>query len=125
MSANIVILGAGESGVGAAVLAKRKGISVFVSDSGKIKQAYKDVLLHNDIAFEEGKHDENKCLKADEIIKSPGIPDKSPLIVKCKELKIPLISDIEFAARYTDAKLICITGSNGKTTTTFLTYHIL
>jgi len=125
MSANIVILGAGESGVGAAVLAKRKGISVFVSDSGKIKQAYKDVLLHNDIAFEEGKHDENKCLKADEIIKSPGIPDKSPLIVKCKELKIPLISDIEFAARYTDAKLICITGSNGKTTTTLLTYHIL
>lgn len=125
MNNKIVILGAGESGVGAAVLAKRKGNEVFVSDTGIIKQKYKDVLLHNEIAFEEGKHSENLCLNADEIIKSPGIDDKSPLIVKCKELNIPLISDIEFAARHTKAKLICITGSNGKTTTTLLTYHIM
>ncbi len=125
MNNKIVILGAGESGVGAAVLAKRKGNKVFVSDCGIIKQTYKDVLLHNGIAFEEGKHSERLCLNADEIIKSPGIPDKSPLVVKCREFNIPLISDIEFAARFTDAKLICITGSNGKTTTTMLTYHIL
>ncbi len=125
MNNKIVILGAGESGVGAAVLAKRKGNEVFVSDSGIIKQIYKDVLLHNEIAFEEGKHDEGIILKADEIIKSPGIPDKSPMIIKCKQHKIPMISDIEYAARFTNAKLICITGSNGKTTTTLLTYHIM
>jgi len=125
MSKRIVILGAGESGVGAAVLAKQKEFEVFVSDSGIIKKTYKDVLLDNNIAFEEGGHNEDHCLNADEIIKSPGIPDKIPLILKCKEQGIPLISDIEFASRYTNAKLICITGSNGKTTTTMLTYNIM
>ncbi len=125
MSKRIVILGAGESGIGAAILAKKKGFEVFVSDSGTINQKYKDVLKYNDIAFEEGKHNENLCLNADEIIKSPGIPDKVSILQKCRQKNIPLISDIEFASRYTNAKMICITGSNGKTTTTMLTYHIM
>ncbi|MEI6122236.1 MAG: UDP-N-acetylmuramoyl-L-alanine--D-glutamate ligase [Bacteroidota bacterium] len=125
MNQKIVILGGGESGIGAAVLAKKKNTEVFVSDSGYIQNEYKNVLLHNGIFFEDGKHTEKLCLQANEIIKSPGIPDKTPLIQKIKENRIPIISDIEFAARHTKAKLICITGSNGKTTTTLLTYHLL
>lgn len=121
----MVILGGAESGIGAAILAKKKDFDVFVSDSGEIKKNYKDVLLHNAISFEEGKHSETVCLKADEVIKSPGIPDHAPIIKKLKEHDIPIISEIEFAARYTEAKKICITGSNGKTTTTMLTFHIL
>lgn len=125
MKPRIVILGAGESGIGAAILAAKKNFDVFVSDSGKIKDEYKSVLLHNAINFEEGKHSETFCLQADEVIKSPGIPDHAPIIKKLKEQGIPLISEIEFAARYTNAKKICITGSNGKTTTSMLTFHIL
>jgi UDP-N-acetylmuramoylalanine--D-glutamate ligase len=121
----IVVLGAGESGVGAAILAKEKGFEVFVSDNGKIKDNYRDVLLRADIHYEESGHTENLILNADEIIKSPGIPDKASLIQKIKASQIPMISDIEFAARYTNSKKICITGSNGKTTTTLLIYHIL
>jgi UDP-N-acetylmuramoylalanine--D-glutamate ligase len=120
-----VILGGGESGVGAAVLASKNGFEVFVSDSGKIKEKYLNVLLHHEIKFEEGKHSEDAILSASEIIKSPGIPEKAPLILKLKEKGIPVISEIEFAGRYTKAKKICITGSNGKTTTTLLTHHIL
>ena len=121
----IVILGGGESGVGAAVLAKEKGFSVFLSDNGVIDEKYKNVLLHHDIAFEEKIHSEDSILKADEIIKSPGIPDTAALILAAKNKGVPVISEIEFACRYTNAKLIGITGSNGKTTTTSLTYHIL
>jgi len=121
----LVVLGAGESGVGAAVLAKKKGFEVFVSDSGKIKDKYKKVLSHNGIAYEEGKHTKGMILNADEVIKSPGIPDTSAMIVELKKKKIPVIAEIEFAARYTNAKLIGITGTNGKTTTTSLIYHIL
>ena len=122
---NIIILGAGESGVGAAVLARKKGFDVFVSDNNRIKEKYKDVLSHFDIEFEEGKHSENRILQATEVIKSPGIPDQVPLAKKITKKGIPIISEIEFAARFTGAKLICITGSNGKTTTTLLTNHIL
>jgi UDP-N-acetylmuramoylalanine--D-glutamate ligase len=125
MKNKIVILGAGESGVGAAILAIKKGFEVFVSDSGSIKKKYKDVLLNNGIDFEEGKHSESICMTADEIIKSPGIDDKSSIVLRCKEKNIPMISDIEFASRFTRAKLICITGSNGKTTTSLLTYQIM
>ena len=125
MSKNIIVLGAGESGVGSAVLARRKGLDVFVSDKGKISDQYKKVLLHNEIAFEEGFHSEDKILKADEVIKSPGIPDDILLIRKIREKKIPVISEIEFASRFTQAKLICITGSNGKTTTASLIHHVL
>ena len=121
----IAILGAGESGVGAAVLAKKNNFNVFVSDNGQIKQEYKNVLLQHDIKFEEGKHSNNLILDADEVIKSPGIPDNSAVIQEIRKKGIPVISEIEFAARYTQAKKICITGSNGKTTTTLLTYHIL
>ncbi len=121
----IVILGGGESGVGAALLAKKKGISVFVSDSNRIKQKYSNVLKHSEIDFEEGGHTENLILSADEIVKSPGIPETVAIIKSIRGKKIPIISEIEFAARYTSAKLICITGSNGKTTTTLLLYHIL
>jgi UDP-N-acetylmuramoylalanine--D-glutamate ligase len=121
----IVILGSGESGVGAALLAKAKGFDVFVSDKGEIKENYKKELIENQIAFEECFHTEALILNASEVIKSPGIPDKVELIKKIKSLNIPVISEIEFAGRYTDAKKICITGSNGKTTTTLLTYHIL
>ena len=121
----IVILGAAESGAGAAVLAKRKGFVVFVSDMSKIKDKYKALLNTYDIAWEEGQHTEELILNADEIVKSPGIPDKAPIVVKIKEKQIPIISEIELAGRYTDAKMICITGSNGKTTTTSLIYHIL
>ncbi|MCD4788671.1 MAG: UDP-N-acetylmuramoyl-L-alanine--D-glutamate ligase [Bacteroidales bacterium] len=125
MKKRIVILGAGESGVGAAILAMKKGFGVFVSDFGKIKEKYKNVLSQFEIKYEEGKHTENLILKADEVIKSPGIPDEAELVKKVKKTGIKVISEIEFAGRYTSAKKICITGSNGKTTTTLLTYHIL
>lgn len=120
-----MILGSGESGVGSAVLAKQKGYEVFVSDKGLIKEQYKTQLIEEQILFEEGTHTEEKILNADEVIKSPGIPDKADLIQKLIAKKIPVVSEIEFAGRYTNAKTICITGSNGKTTTTLLTYHIL
>ena len=120
----IAILGAGESGVGAALLARAKGIDVFVSDKGEIKPVYQEKLLNANIAFESGSHDFNRILAADEIIKSPGIPDKADLIQQAKAKNIPVISEIEFASRYTKAKFICITGTNGKTTTTLLTYHL-
>jgi UDP-N-acetylmuramoylalanine--D-glutamate ligase len=118
-------LGAGESGVGSAILAQKQGYAVFVSDFGKIKDKYKAVLSKYNIDFEEGKHSEEKILKAETVVKSPGIPDTAPLILKLKEKGIPVISEIEFAGRYTKAKTICITGSNGKTTTTLLTHHML
>ena len=120
----IVILGAGESGAGAAVLAKKEGFEVFVSDMSKINDKYKKILDDHQIAWEEGQHTEEKILAADEIIKSPGIPDTAPMIKKIKERGIGIVSEIEFAGRYTDSKMICITGSNGKTTTTSLIYHI-
>ena len=120
----IVILGAGESGAGAAVLAKVKGFETFVSDMSAIKDKYKKLLDSYNIAWEEGDHTEELILNADEVIKSPGIPNDAPLILKLKAQGTPVISEIEFAGRYTNAKMICITGSNGKTTTTSLIYHI-
>ena len=120
----IVILGAGESGAGAAVLAKKEGFDVFVSDMSKIADKYKKQLDDHQIEWEEGQHTEEKILNADEIIKSPGIPDTAPMIQKIIAKGIHIISEIEFAGRYTDSKMICITGSNGKTTTTSLIYHI-
>ena len=120
----IVILGAGESGAGAAVLAKKKGFDTFVTDKSKIKDKYKDMLGRYGIAWEEGQHTEELILNADEAIKSPGIRSDAPIILKLKERGIPVISEIEFAGRYTNAKMVCITGSNGKTTTTSLIYHI-
>lgn len=120
----IVILGAAESGAGAAVLAKKEGFRVFVSDMGTIKDKYKKMLDDHQIEWEEGHHTEEKILDADEVIKSPGIPDEAPMIQKIIAKGIHIISEIEFAGRYTDAKMICITGSNGKTTTTSLIYHI-
>ena len=125
MSDKIVILGSGESGTGAALLAKYKGYEVFVSDAGKIADKYKQKLTEAGIDFEEGRHTEEKILSAIEIIKSPGIPDKAEIIKKAKKAKIKVIGEIEFAGRYTNAKKVCITGTNGKTTTTLLTYHIL
>ncbi|WP_301197183.1 UDP-N-acetylmuramoyl-L-alanine--D-glutamate ligase, partial [uncultured Muribaculum sp.] len=113
------------SGVGAAILAKDKGMDVFLSDYGKIAPHYKQQLIDEGIAWEEGGHDESRILAADEVIKSPGIAPTAPIMVKIAERGIPVISEIEFAGRYTDAKMVCITGSNGKTTTTLLTYHIL
>ena len=121
----LVILGGGESGVGTAILGKKKGYDVFVSDFGKIKENYKEVLSINGIKWEEEKHTEKKILNADVVMKSPGIPDKSPIVKMLIENKIPVISEIEFAALFTKAKTIGITGSNGKTTTTMLTYHLL
>ena len=121
----LVILGGGESGVGTAILGKKKGYDVFVSDFGKIKGSYKEVLIINDIAWEEEKHTEELVLNADLVMKSPGIPDKSPIVKQLKNKGIPVISEIEFAAPFTDAVTIGITGSNGKTTTTMLTYHLL
>lgn len=121
----IVILGAGESGVGAAMLAKSRGIDPFVSDSGKIDPEYKNILLKNGISMEEGRHDEQLILTADEVIKSPGIPDDVPILRMVREKGIPVISEIEFAFRYTKAKIIAITGTNGKTTTSLLTYYLL
>lgn len=121
----LVILGGGESGVGAALLAKKKGMEVFLSDKGSIKDSYKKQLEDAEIEFEEGSHDEERILSADWVIKSPGIPKKADLIKKIKEKGIRLSSEIEFASEFTDAKIIAITGSNGKTTTTSLIYHIL
>jgi UDP-N-acetylmuramoylalanine--D-glutamate ligase len=121
----LVILGGGESGVGTAVLAQKKGFDVFLSDKGKIKDKYKNVLSKYKIKWEEEKHSEALILNADEVVKSPGIPDKANIIKALHTKKIPVISEIEFAGRYTKAKKICVTGSNGKTTTTLLIYHIL
>ena len=121
----LVIIGAAESGVGAAVLASKKGFDVFVTDNGNIKEEYKRLLNLHSIAFEEGMHTEKNILNATEVIKSPGVPDKAELLKKIKSLNIPVISEIEFAGRYTNAKMIGITGTNGKTTTTMLIYHIL
>ena len=122
--ARIVILGAGESGAGAAVLAQKKGFDTFVSDMSTIKDKYKTMLNERGIQWEEGRHTEELILNADEVIKSPGIPNDAPIILKLKAQGTPIISEIEFAGRYTNAKMICITGSNGKTTTTSLIYHI-
>ncbi len=121
----IVVLGGGESGVGSAVLAKAKGYDVFLSDMGKITQEYADVLQEWNIPYEQGKHTEELILNADEIIKSPGIPATAPMVKKISERGIDIISEIEFAGRYDSARKICITGSNGKTTTTSLIYHLL
>ena len=121
----IVVLGGGESGSGAAVLAKVKGFDVFLSDRSPIKENYKELLQKYEIPFEEGTHTEELILNADEVIKSPGIPETAPMMIEILKRRIPVISEIEFAGRYTNAKMICITGSNGKTTTTLLTYHIL
>ena len=121
----IVVLGAGESGSGAAILAKEKGFDVFVSDCGTITEPYRALLDQNGVKWEDGKHTEELILNADEVIKSPGIPLTAPLIQKLQAQGTPIISEIEFAARYTKAKMICITGSNGKTTTTSLIYYIL
>jgi hypothetical protein len=125
MSKRIVILGSGESGTGAAKLAKIKGFDVFVSDKGAIPQKYKDELLEMGVAFEENQHTEALILNADEIIKSPGIPEKNELIKQLRKQGTPIINELEFASRYTNAYKICITGTNGKTTTTSLTYHLL
>ncbi|MBX0334542.1 UDP-N-acetylmuramoyl-L-alanine--D-glutamate ligase [Pontibacter sp. HSC-14F20] len=121
----LAILGAGESGVGAALLAKAKGLDVFVSDMGQIKEVYKAKLATAAIPYEEGTHTFERILESTEIIKSPGIPEKAAIIQEAIKKGIPVISEIEFAGRYTDAKFICITGTNGKTTTTLLTYHLL
>lgn len=121
----LVVLGGGESGVGAAILGKTKGMEVFLSDAGEIKPHYKEMLEREGIAYEEGGHTETRILDADLVVKSPGIPPYAPLVKKIADKGTPIISEIEFAGRYTDAKMICITGSNGKTTTTLLTYHIL
>lgn len=121
----LVILGGGESGVGTAILGLKKGFDVFVSDKGSINEEYKNVLEHNKIDWEEQGHTEDKVLNADLVMKSPGIPDSVPLVMALRKAGIPIVSEIEFASRYTDAKIIGITGSNGKTTTTMLTYHIL
>ena len=120
----IVVLGAAESGVGAAVLAKKEGFDVFVSDMSKIKDKYKQMLDERGISWEEGQHTEELILNASEIVKSPGIPETAPMVAKAIQADIPIISEIEFAGRYTKSKMICITGSNGKTTTTSLIYHI-
>jgi UDP-N-acetylmuramoylalanine--D-glutamate ligase len=124
MSKKAVILGAAESGVGAAILARKQGYDVFVSDKGILKEKYRDELISRGFEFEEETHSEEKILDADVVIKSPGIPDNAPLIVTLRQKGTPVISEIEFAGRYTNAKMICITGSNGKTTTTLLTYHM-
>ena len=121
----LVILGGGESGVGTALLGKEKGYEVFVSDKGKIKEKYKEVLIHNEIEWEDQKHTEDKILNADLVMKSPGIPDKVDLIVRLIAANVPVVSEIEFASKFTDATIVGITGSNGKTTTASLTHHIL
>lgn len=125
MQKKIIILGAGESGAGAAILAKKNGYEVFVSDKGQIKENYRNILERNQIRWEEGNHSEDIILNADEVIKSPGIKEDAPLILKLREKGVPVISEIEFAWRYCKGKTICITGSNGKTTTTNLIFHIL
>ena len=125
MKKKIVILGAGESGTGSAILALKRGFDVFVSDNGNIKDQYREILDKNRISWEQGIHNEKKILSADEVIKSPGIKEDAPIIKKLHEKGIPVISEIEFAGRYTNAVKICVTGSNGKTTVTNLIYHIL
>ncbi len=122
---DIVVLGGGESGTGAALLATKKGMTVFLSDNNKIDKKYKDVLTHFEIDFEEGGHSREQILQAGEVVKSPGIPDDIPLVRAIRDKGVPIISEIEFAGRFTPAKTICITGTNGKTTTTLLTHHIL
>lgn len=121
----LVILGGGESGVGTALLGKAKGYDVFLSDKGKIKEKYRDVLLNNEIEFEDEQHTESKILNADIVMKSPGIPDKVALVKQIRNAGIMVVSEIEFASNYTDATLVAITGSNGKTTTATLTHHLL
>ncbi|MDA0177519.1 UDP-N-acetylmuramoyl-L-alanine--D-glutamate ligase [Mesoflavibacter profundi] len=121
----LVVLGAGESGVGTALLGKEKGYEVFVSDKGKIKEKYKEVLIHNEIEWEDQQHTEAKILNADVVMKSPGIPDKVPIVKALLEKSIPVISEIEFASQFTGATIVAITGSNGKTTTSMLTHHLL
>jgi len=121
----LVVLGGGESGVGTALLGKQKGYGVFVSDKGIIKDKYKNVLLETEIEWEDQKHTEAKILNADVVMKSPGIPDNVPLVLKLKKMGVPVISEIEFAAQFTEATIVGITGSNGKTTTTLLTHHLL
>ena len=125
MAEKLVVLGGGESGAGAAVLGKVKGMDVILSDMGKIPEKYRRMLQDEDIRFEEGGHIESLLLDADIVVKSPGIPPTAPLVKKFMEKGTPVLSEIEFAGRYTDARMVCITGSNGKTTTTLLTYHIL
>jgi UDP-N-acetylmuramoylalanine--D-glutamate ligase len=125
MKKKIVILGAGESGTGSAVLAQKNGFDVFVSDKGQIKDKYREILNNHKIKWEEGNHNETVILSADEVIKSPGIPENTPIIIRLREKGIPVISEIEFAGRYAAGIKICITGSNGKTTVTNLIYHIL
>jgi len=120
-----VILGAGESGVGSAILAQKEGYDVFVSDLGSIRDHYKDALISRNIRWEEGRHSEELILGAGIVVKSPGIPDQTSLIRKLKAKGVPVISEIDFAGRFSRAKTVCITGSNGKTTTTLLTYSIL
>lgn len=121
----LVVLGGGESGVGAAILGKDKGMKVILSDAGTLKDTYREMLVKEGIEFEEGGHTPEKLLDADIVVKSPGIPPYAPMVVQLAARNIPILSEIEFAGRYTDAKMVCITGSNGKTTTTMLTYHIL
>lgn len=121
----LVVLGGGESGIGTAILGKQKSYEVFVSDNGSITQKYKEVLLHNNIQFEENQHTESKILDADVVMKSPGIPDSASLIQKLIQFNVSVVSEIEFANQFTDATIIGITGSNGKTTTTLLVHHIL
>lgn len=121
----LVVLGGGESGIGTALLGKAKGYNVFVSDKGKIKQKYKEVLIHNEIEWEEEMHTEARILDADLIMKSPGIPEKAPMVKHIRECGIEVVSEIEFASKYTNATIVGITGSNGKTTTASLTHHIL
>ena len=121
----LTVLGAAESGVGAAILAQKQGYDVFVSDMGSIKEHYKQMLDAHHIAWEEGHHTESEILSADEVVKSPGIPETAPMVAKLMAKGTPILSEIEFAGRFTDARMICITGSNGKTTTTSLIYHIL
>jgi UDP-N-acetylmuramoylalanine--D-glutamate ligase len=125
MNKRIVILGAGESGAGSAILAQKQGFDVFVTDSGTIKEKYREMLVSHNIAFEEGKHSMELILNAGEVIKSPGLWEDNPVVVAVREKNIPVISEIEFAGRYTDAIKICVTGSNGKTTTTNLISHMM
>ncbi len=125
MKQKLIVLGGGESGVGTALLAKEKNFEVFVSDKGEIQKQYKQVLKHNEIEFEEGKHSEDRILKANLVMKSPGIPDSVPIVKRIKSKGITVMSEIEFAAHYTNARLVAITGSNGKTTTASLTHHLL